>query len=112
MTKPTVALRCQLSNSHALCSGEQMLYLLVEIGAPDVALSQRSPINLCITLDQSGSMDGEKLTAAKFAVAEVVNQLESGDICTLVAFHGIPTVVFEPAQMDARAKQAADRRRQ
>jgi len=105
MNTSTVAFRCVLSNSHALAQGEQMLYLLVEVGAPDVPLSRRSPLNLCLTLDQSGSMHGEKLNEAKEAAKEVTGLLEDADYCSLVAFHGRPSVMSGARPMDGRGKR-------
>jgi len=46
----------------------------------------RPPVNLCIVLDRSGSMQGEKLTQAKRAAIEAVNHLGAGDIFSLVIF--------------------------
>jgi len=46
----------------------------------------RPPVNLCIVLDRSGSMSGEKIERAKHAAVESLRHLGAGDIFSLVIF--------------------------
>jgi Ca-activated chloride channel homolog len=61
------------------------------------ANSERSPVNLSVVLDRSGSMAGEKIVKAKEAAIEAVKRLNSKDIFSLVVYdHTIQSII--PAQ--------------
>ena len=58
------------------------------------AASDRPPLNLCIVLDRSGSMAGDKIAKAKEAAVEAVGRLSSKDIFSLVVYdHTIQTII-------------------
>lgn len=75
----------------------------VETSAPSEASTQgleslktRPPLNLCLVLDRSGSMESkDKLTFAKKAVVSVMNLLQKDDIVHLVTYEDQVDVVFE-----------------
>jgi len=52
------------------------------------------PLNLCLILDQSGSMYGEPIKNVIQAVEELVSQLKEGDRISVVAFAGTATVII------------------
>jgi Ca-activated chloride channel homolog len=58
------------------------------------AASDRSPVNLSIVLDRSGSMAGDKIVKAKEAAVEAVKRLTSKDVFSLVVYdHTIQTLI-------------------
>jgi len=58
---------------------------------------KRTPVNLCIVLDRSGSMSGTKIEHARQAAIEAIRRLHPGDIVSLVTYDSqIETVI--PAQ--------------
>src|SRR5689334_18174680 len=60
------------------------------------SLKTRPPLNLCLVLDRSGSMEANnKLTFAKKAVVSVMNLLQKDDIVHLVTYEDAVDVVFE-----------------
>lgn len=60
------------------------------------SLKTRAPLNLCLVLDRSGSMESkDKLTFAKKAVISVMNLLQKDDIVHLVTYEDAVDVVFE-----------------
>jgi Ca-activated chloride channel family protein len=72
---------------------------LTDAGSPDVAWVQlglasnvdlstfhRRPQNLALVIDTSCSMDGEKIDAVKAAAEKLVDQLDEGDLLTVVNF--------------------------
>jgi len=82
-----LALRVTLSQESLPCIGEpQLLYLLVEILASEEIKSHRLPINLCLVLDRSTSMQGGRLQQVKEAARYIVDQLQPEDVLSLVAF--------------------------
>lgn len=59
--------------------------------------SERTPVNLCIVLDRSGSMRGSKIEYAREAAIEAIRRLHPQDIVSLVTYDSqIETVI--PAQ--------------
>ncbi len=62
----------------------QAAYLLVE-AVPNAA-SERVPLNFCLVLDRSGSMQGAKLAAMKDATKRVIDTLTPQDIVSIVLF--------------------------
>lgn len=64
----------------------QLLYLLVQIAAPEGAVAARLPLNLCLVIDRSTSMDGERLAYVKRAAERLVDQLGDRDVLAVVAF--------------------------
>ena len=57
----------------------------------------RTPLNLSLVLDRSGSMSGEKLHAARNAAAFLVRRMRPEDVISVVAFDDQVVTVAEPA---------------
>lgn len=84
---PPLVLRVTPSHEYLPCIGEpQILYLLVEILASDESKGLRLPLNLCLVLDRSTSMKGNRLQQVKEAARYIVDQLQPEDILSLVVF--------------------------
>jgi Ca-activated chloride channel family protein len=67
--------------------------------------TKRSPINLCVVLDRSGSMDsGRKLSNAKLAIKKVIEALGADDILHLVLYGSQVETVFANANVSEREK--------
>ena len=54
---------------------------------------RRTPANVCIVLDRSGSMQGEKIAKAREAAGMVVDRLNPDDIISVVAYDSGVTVL-------------------
>ncbi|HMP72812.1 MAG TPA: VWA domain-containing protein [Kiritimatiellia bacterium] len=67
----------------------------VTLEAPDApTAAARTPVNLCIVLDRSGSMSGAKIEHARLAAIEAVRRLHPDDIFSLVTYDSsIETVI-------------------
>jgi Mg-chelatase subunit ChlD len=66
---------------------------------------QRLPVNLAAVLDNSGSMQGEKISHARQAVQQAVQFLKPGDAFSLVTFNSTVACVFEPRLMTGQNRQ-------
>lgn len=85
---------------------EQILYVLVNIQAASAIETKRLPLNLCLVIDRSTSMQGARLEHVKAAAHQIIDELEDQDVLAVVAFNDRPEVVL-PAQPNinrARAK--------
>ena len=76
-------------------------HLLFEIDVP--ARSARLPLNLCLLLDRSGSMDGDALEAAKRACRNIIDRLGPEDFLSVVAFGDEADVVCPARHVAAPA---------
>lgn len=79
---------------------EQFLLELSAIGggAPGVGTTgARTPLNLCLVIDRSGSMEGPPLDYVKQACSHVVDLLSPNDVLSIVTFEEVVEVLM-PAQ--------------
>ena len=77
--------------------------VLLKLAGRAPASDTRSPLNLSIVLDRSGSMTGGKLAAAKEAAALLVRRLSPRDVVSVVAYDTQVVDVAPPAAGDAQA---------
>jgi Ca-activated chloride channel homolog len=97
MTAP-ITLHIQTASPALQVSSEpQMVYLLVT-GRTATSTPQQLPLNLCLVLDRSSSMRGERLFQVKEAARQVINQMRSSDAFGLVTFNDRAEVVV-PSQL-------------
>jgi Ca-activated chloride channel family protein len=81
----SLTMTTRLSNPF-ISPGRQDVYMTVDLAAVDVPGATRSPVNLAMVIDRSGSMSGFKLNQAKNAARELVAQLRSSDRLTIVHY--------------------------
>ncbi len=62
----------------------------------------RTPMNLCLVIDRSGSMEGPPLEYAKAACAYVVDLLSPDDVLSIVTFEEIVDVLMAPQRVTNR----------
>lgn len=73
----------------------QLLYILLELSKPeDVAPVTAPPLNVCLVLDRSTSMQGERLDTVKHAAIELLHQLNQEDVLSIVTFSDRAEVLF------------------
>lgn len=85
---PTKALsvECVPGNQYGLSTEHSREHLLVTLRSTDAAVGGRMPLNLCLIIDRSGSMEGPPLDYAKQACAYVVDLLQPNDVLSIVTF--------------------------
>ena len=80
-----ITLTCTWGRAPLVASkAPQVAYLLIEAQA--AAIAEKMPLNFCLVLDRSGSMQGAKLAALKDAVKRVIETLTPQDIVAIVLF--------------------------
>ena len=83
----------------------QLVYVLLEIGPrlTDERLPA-PPLNICLLLDRSTSMQGEKLDVVKAAADQVIRTLRPEDILSVVTFSDRAEVLIPAAYQNDRIK--------
>jgi len=92
--------------------GGSYRYLVAEIEAPREERPERAartPLNLALVIDRSGSMSGDKIEAAKTAAIGVVNGLDEGDRLSVVCFDNEVDTLVRAVRMDEQGREAARR---
>lgn len=77
----------------SISDADQRLYLLVDIRPPKQTSGQNLPLNLCLVVDRSTSMQGTRLESVITALELVVDKLTPNDVLSLVSFSDRATVV-------------------
>jgi uncharacterized protein YegL len=96
---PGIRLQRTLSRTILAESEEpQLLYVLIE-ATPEGLPAQlpKLPLNLCLVIDRSSSMRGDRLNQVKDAAGRIIDQLGADDYFSLVVFNDRADVVV-PAQ--------------
>lgn len=66
----------------------QLVYAYLELAAPDDSKARPSPpLNVCLVLDRSTSMRGERMDTVKSTAIELLRQLGPRDIFSIVTFN-------------------------
>jgi Ca-activated chloride channel homolog len=80
-------------NKINLSDSAQLLYLLIEARPPAKIETHQLPLNLCLVIDRSTSMQGERLMFVKAAVDLLVEKLSSEDHLSIISFSDRAEVV-------------------
>ncbi len=95
--KETLSLKLEPEQSVVLSGSPQELIVKIDLTAAHTKRTKRSPLNLAVVLDRSGSMSGAKIEQARQAACGLVDQLSAGDIFSLVTYSSGVEVLI-PAQ--------------
>jgi Ca-activated chloride channel family protein len=82
---------------------EQLLHLLVELLPVGETKQTRIPLDICLVLDCSSSMRGERLAQAKESARYMINQLTPSDHFCLIGFNDQARVVVPRQPVHASA---------
>jgi len=86
----------------------QMLYLIVDLESPlEARLSPAPPLNVCLVLDRSTSMQGEKMDVVKSTAIQVLRNLRPQDILSVVTFSDRAEVIIPAAYHQDRTRLEA-----
>lgn len=86
VSQQTLEVECLQGNRYALAGSITQENALVVLKATGQQLGRRAPINVCLCIDRSGSMEGTPLEYVKLACDYVVDMLEPNDILSIVTF--------------------------
>ncbi len=96
-----------LPSQDQLCARheEQMFYLLMNLHPGLDAKGKRLPLNLCLVIDCSTSMQGVRLEHVKQAAHQIIDELYDDDVLSVVIFSDRAKVVL-PSQLGVNRVQA------
>jgi Ca-activated chloride channel homolog len=98
--------RIVFSRSNLLEINEpQLVYVLLEL-APKAVISQAAtpPLNICLVIDRSTSMQGGNMDVVKTTAVQIAEKLKTQDYYSLVAFSDRAEVIL-PAERGADTKK-------
>ena len=86
----------------------QMMYIILDMQAPlESRRSPSPPLNVCIALDRSTSMQGEKMDVLKAAAIQILRNLRQQDILSVVTFSDRAEVVIPASYHQDRSRLEA-----
>lgn len=93
---------------------EQVLYLMIDISLAAAMAAKRQPMNLCLVIDRSTSMqDGGRMEQVKAAAHQIIDDLRDSDAFAVVTFSDRAEVVvaghWGGDKIQAKAKISAVR---
>lgn len=89
---------------------DQLLYVLLEIEPTQKqsASLPTPPLNLCLVLDRSTSMQGEKMDTLKATAVQLIRNLRPQDVLSIVAFSDRAEVIVPAAiSLDKRKQESS-----
>ena len=80
-----------------LTENPQLVYLLIDLIPPSQQANKKNeqlPLNLCLVIDRSTSMKGERLDHVKKAVDMIVEKMTAQDVLSIISFSDRAEVVI------------------
>ena len=96
---PDVTLRVAPDRDYVYRLGPREVIVQVEIEGRKSEDGKRAPMNLCVVLDRSGSMEGAKIEKARQAAAMAVDKLGDDDIFSLVTYDSETNLLISPERV-------------
>jgi len=95
MEEQEILLECNLNRENLPTDRSSIVYLAMSVFSPPRKLSTPPPRYICLLIDTSSSMRGEKILHAKNSAEYVVDKLEERDYLSIVAFSTSASVLIE-----------------
>ncbi len=79
-------------------------FVMLEVHADTGKATARSPVNLSLVIDRSGSMKGNRLRNAIQGAAAAIDRLNDGDVVSVVTFDARTQVLVPPTTIDSSSR--------
>jgi Ca-activated chloride channel family protein len=100
---PSVTLRVTPEREYVYRGGSREVIVEVEVKARKPKETFRTPVNVSLVLDRSGSMEGAKIEKARQAAKVALDRLDAEDFFSLVIYDNAAEVFIEPERVGSRA---------
>ncbi len=97
-----LAARVVAGREATMANGPAREPFLLELTAGGSGMGSRTPMNLCLVIDRSGSMEGPPLEYAKAACSYVVDLLTPDDVLSIVTFEEVVDLLMPPQRVTNR----------
>ena len=103
---PEISVSVRYSRMALSCLGEpQLAYVMLDLVCTgDTVKGGASPAHVCLVLDRSTSMAGARMDMVKTAALNLLQQLRSQDILSVIAFSDRAEVLIPPTRASALSK--------
>lgn len=103
--RPIVRCKAELDRAVLPAGKQQKAVVKITLEADEAPTEEECPpINLCIVLDRSGSMQGEKIRHARMAALEAIERLNKGDTFSLITYNNVVETVIPAGPIQNRRK--------
>jgi len=86
----------------------QIIYVMIEFSIPpDMEKNPEPPLNLCLVLDRSTSMQGSNMDVIKATAVRIMHKLKPEDMLSVVAFSDRAETLISPTHITELGKQEA-----
>jgi Ca-activated chloride channel family protein len=102
VARPSVELDVRLGNPVLLAGQKSTVYLKVGLHGQQAGNARRPPVNICLAIDRSGSMTGEKLTRARDGAIAALRRLAPEDTVSVVAYDDTVSVLVPASAASER----------
>lgn len=104
-SKPVVDISMLFSRSVLpVLTEPQLVYVLLDFTPPRMEIaSESAPLNVCLVLDRSTSMKGERMDMVKNTAIEIIRQLRREDVLSIVTFSDRAEVLIPASRRLDRA---------
>jgi Ca-activated chloride channel family protein len=108
LAPPAISLDVGLARSMLPAGQRTTAHLRVSlIGQALPPANARAPVNVCLAIDRSGSMQGEKIARAREGAIAALRRLDGGDLVSVVAYDDVVQVLVPATAAGNRAGIAA-----
>lgn len=106
----TLAMEGRLGNARLFAGRDNHTYLSLSVRATDdTRRTTRTPLDLAIVIDRSGSMRGKRLENAIAAAQGMIRRLRNGDVVSVVEYNTRTRTLVPPTTIDAYSRERAAR---
>nr|WP_256484304.1 VWA domain-containing protein [Citrobacter meridianamericanus] len=99
-----VAIKSELASPVILENSQDKNYLKVSLVGFPLNTAKRSPINLALVIDRSGSMGGDRIEQATEAAVMAVNTLNARDTLSVVIYDDVVDVIVPAGKVGNKDK--------
>ena len=107
-TQPQVDMEMTLGTPVILAQQKETVYLKITLLAHSLEQSvQRTPVNIALVLDRSGSMSGQKIKRAKKAAIKVLDYFNNQDILSVISYDDTIDVLVPATKVSHKSRIAS-----